>query len=329
VGVGTPSTGSVAPRKGWKDHFLKSGVPLEYEVAGMLPKAGMSVDADFPFLRRDVAGAKEFSVDIASTWYGPTKNDVGFELQTLIECKYRSPEKVLLLLEDPNEESSSAILGGTVSSFDTFTPFSLPQNAFVAMEKELQFAYKFIEIFDGGAIEEEIRHGIQQLRYASPARLRQIFDFSLLIDAADPMGIFFTKILVTNAPLRLLDRSANIEKIKTAAKLDDVSKPIDMAILFSDFGPDFEDHVRSTFESGADRRLEFAQRVKRRLVGKKFEFASDPVWLVNDFWNGGRWTCSHIGTQFFVTNLNALPKLIDLLKSACKKAYRSRNKVSK
>src|SRR5437667_408851 len=46
----------VGPKKGWMDHFLKSGVPLEHEVAAVMSGAGMPVDADFSFLRPDVAG---------------------------------------------------------------------------------------------------------------------------------------------------------------------------------------------------------------------------------------------------------------------------------
>ena len=67
-------------KKGWKDHLLRSGAPLEYEVASVMSGADMAVDADFPFVRRDSVGIKEWSVDIAATWYGPSENDVGFEL---------------------------------------------------------------------------------------------------------------------------------------------------------------------------------------------------------------------------------------------------------
>ena len=132
------------PKKGWKDHLLKSGVPLEYEVAAVMSRLGMAIDADFPFLRRDIAGVKELSVDIAANWYGPTANEAGFELHTLVECKYRSPEKILLLLEDPNEEFSPATLGGTVSSFDAWIPFHLPLDAFVPIERNLHYVYKCI-----------------------------------------------------------------------------------------------------------------------------------------------------------------------------------------
>lgn len=289
--------------KSWKDHLLKSGVPLEYEVAAAMSGAGMAIEADFSFMRRDVAGLKEMSVDIAAHFYGPTENELGFELYALMECKYRSPEKTLLLLEDPNNGGfSPIILGGTVASIDAFVPFHLPLNGFVAMEQELPYVYKGVEIFDNGAIEEEVRHGIQQLRYAAPARLRHAIDFSLSSHhLEDRSAIFYTNILVTNSPLRLLNRNADIKAVRAASTLDDISTPIDMAILFSDYGPDFEDHVRSIFHSGAAERLQSAQATKTKLsrAGKKFEFYSDPVSFVSELSQAGRWTCRHIGTQFF------------------------------
>src|SRR5258708_7141677 len=101
-------------KRSWKDHLLKSGVPLEYEVAAILDRADMAINADFSFLRRDVVGAKEFSVDVLARYYGPSENDVGFELDMLVECKYRSPEKTLLLLEHPGASYSPVTLGGTV-----------------------------------------------------------------------------------------------------------------------------------------------------------------------------------------------------------------------
>lgn len=287
----------------------------------------MAVEADFPFMRRDIAGLKELSVDIAAQFYGPSENDVGFELHTLVECKYRSPEKTLLLLEDPNEEFSPVTLGGTVASFDAFAPFHLPLNGFVAMEQELPYVYKGVEIFDGGAIEEEVRHGIQQLRFAAPALLRRMVDFDLYNGHLEERnGIFFTSILVTNAPLRLLNRSVNIQLVKSAAALDDISTPIDVAILYSDYGPDFEDHVRTIFRDDLDERMARARVVKKELssAGKKFGFYSDPEKFVSELSHAGRSTCRHIGTQFFVANLHAVPKLLESIKTACLESYSAR-----
>lgn len=316
--------------KGWKEHLLRSGVPLEYQVALIMTSEGMTARADFSFLRRDLSGSKECSVDIDSTWYGPTSNILKFELHVLVECKYRSPDKVVLFFEEPNDPDFSPVtLGGTVSYFDTFVPYHLPLNAFVSLEQDFPFVYKGVEVFERGAVEEDLRHGIQQLRYATPAFLRSILDAQLFGNfPSEATALFFSRILVTNAPLLLLRRGLGVEDIKTASSIQDVSTPVDTVILFSDYGPDFEDHVRSAFQSDLDSRLERAGIFTEYLKGegKKFRFRDNPIELLQSLAMANRFECKAISTQFFVTTLTGLLPLLRELKESCKNSYRNRSK---
>ena len=149
----------------------------------------MSVDADFSFLRRDINGMKEWSVDIASTWYSsPQKID--YELRLLIECKYRSQEKFILLLPNPNLEFSPITLGGTINIFDQFSSEHLSSEPFTRLERKYDFVYKCIEIHGGGASEDDLRHGIQQLRYATPAYLRHALEFLMYSSPEDRAPLF-------------------------------------------------------------------------------------------------------------------------------------------
>lgn len=315
-------------QKGWKEHLLRSGVPLEYQVALLMAAEGMAIDADFSFLRRDLAGYKEWSVDIAASWYGPGSNNLKYELNILVECKYRSPDKSILFLEEPNDEFSPVTLGGTVCSFDALVPYHLHLNAFVSLEEKLPYVYKGIELSDKGAFEDDFRHGIQQLRYATPAALLSAFDSGLYGHKSEALAIFLTRILVTNASLRILNRNAGIEAIKTASSLDEVSHPCETAILYSDFGPDYQDHFRSTFESGLEDRLSAAQSFERHLAdaGKKFRVRSDPVSLMKGFSKGQRFECMSAGTQFFVTTPSGLRPLLNSIKLGCHESYRQRTK---
>jgi hypothetical protein len=315
-------------QKGWKEHFLRSGVPLEYQVALLMAAEDMAVDADFSFIRRDVGGFKEWSVDILAEWYGPTSNNLKYELNALVECKYRSPEKCVLFLEEPNDQFSPVTLGGTVSSFDTLVPYHLWLNAFVSLEEKLPYVYKGIELHDKGAFDEDFRHGIQQLRYATPAVLRRALDHGLYGHYSEALAIFVTRILVTNAPLRILNRGADIKAIREASNLDEISHQCETVILYSDSGPDFEDHFRLTFESGTKDRLEAAQSFESYLAkaGKKFGIRSDPVNLIEGLSKAQRFECLSVGRQFFVTTLDGLRPLLNSLKHDCREAYRQRTK---
>lgn len=320
-------------KKHWKDHLLRSGVPLEYEVAGIFSNEKMSVAADFSFMRKDLAGPKEWSVDIHAHWFATSRdeNTIYFELNVLAECKYRSPEKSILLIEDPNKHYSAATLGYTVSSIDVYAPYTFETKAFQKIDETLPIVYKGVEIHEGGAFEDDLRHGFQQLRYATPLMLKEMLDFNLGGHPEDICGGFFTKILVTNSPILLMNKSVDIEAIKNAQDLADISRPIDIAIYFSDYGPDFEDHFRSTFRDNSKKRLLYAKQTRSRLQmeGKDFGILNDPVSYVEGLSNANRFDVRAVGTQFFITTLVGLPKLLKLLKKASLQSYKSRKKVRK
>src|SRR5690349_17324613 len=101
---GVEMTESVKDEKNreWKKHLLRSGAPLEYEVARILDNEGMFIDADFSFLRRDGSVEKEFSVDIVAEWSGGERFETSpFDMVLAVECKYRSREKSLVFFLDP------------------------------------------------------------------------------------------------------------------------------------------------------------------------------------------------------------------------------------
>ncbi|MDP3632507.1 hypothetical protein [Phenylobacterium sp.] len=172
---------------GWKKHLLRSGVPLEYEVAQILAARRMSISADFSFMRRDGMAKKESSVDISADWYDdPNPN---LQLSLLIECKYRAQNKTILFVPDPNETYSPVTLGGTINSFDYAVPYQIHLNSFVEIDKSLDYVYKAIEISDDGAYEEQIWHGIQQLRYGIPVLLRSNLEFNLFSHPQEAMSL--------------------------------------------------------------------------------------------------------------------------------------------
>jgi hypothetical protein len=290
----------------------------------------MLVDADFSLLRRDIDAMKEWSIDIASTWFSNSQR-IDFQLHLLIECKYRSPEKFVLLVPDPNEKFPPGTLGGTVNILDQLSKYHLSSEPFTELERGYEFVYKGIEIHSGGASDEDLRHGIQQLRYATPAYLKQLLEFSMGSHPEDRRPEFFAKILVTNAPLRLLKRKSSIGDIRAASTIDDVSIEIDSAILFSDYGPDYEDHFRLTFKNDRDRLAGFAREISEELRtdGKQLSGNTDPVRLVESFSSASRYECRNVSTQFYVTTLKSLPRLLRAIRSACKASYKLRTKVDR
>jgi hypothetical protein len=142
---------------------------------------------------------------------------------------------------------------------------------------------------------------------------------------------FLTKILVTNAPLRMLNPRSLINEIRSASNLEDISTDVDLAIFFSDYGPDYEDHFRSTFKSDADRLVQSAREIGEELrsEGKRVSRYTDPARLIEELSSAERFECRRVSTQFFVATLPALPRLLKAIKLACRASYKTRGAIDR
>jgi hypothetical protein len=247
----------------------------------------------------------------------------------IVECKYRSPHKQILFLPDPNIDYSPITLGSTISVIDAAMPYYIPTDALADFERGFEFAYKGIELFEGGAVENDLRHAFQQLRYATPPMLTRILDNMLHQHPDDVVPTFFTKILVTNAPLRLLHDGSAINDIEAAKGLEEISDAIESLIFYSDYGPDFEDHFRRVFELGMTDRKAAARERRDYLtsVGKIISISGDPAELVEAYGAARRFECHGVSTQFFVTNLNGLQRLLSGIKKVCGESFRRQRKT--
>jgi hypothetical protein len=245
---------------GWKRHLLTSGVPLEHEVAQILVDCGFFIDSEFHYLRRAGSEEKELSVDVLGRWYGSDSNAVPFTLNLLAECKYRSRDKTILLFEDPNVEGPNATLGHTIASVDACVPYHLNNEIIYSFENQFPFAYKAVELHKGGAHEQDMRHGIGQLTYAAPALMGDEIASAIRQHPDDRCAIFLTKLLITNAPLRLVGRNVDVSQVEAANELEEVSSPIDAAIMLAPLGPDIDEHCRRAFKCLSDASLSKSAR---------------------------------------------------------------------
>jgi len=315
-------------QRGWKRHLLSSGIPLEFEIARLLTDMKMVVDADFAFTRSNGAENSEGSVDLYSYLHESVgRNDLAYKLSFLIEVKYRSPQKTPLLL--PVQNHYAPTLGFTTTVIDSLCPVHINSAPIYSLEDEMDYAYKGIEIYEDGAIEREFRHGLEQLRYAAPVVVRNEIDFSAGNVISDAVPIFITKILVTNAPIRILNEDASLKEVESATSLDEISKRIRYSIIFSEYGPDYKDHMKSVFSSDSETRNNaVAERLEDlQDSGKEISRYSDPTRMLRELTTGETDACRRIGTQFYVSDLEGLPQLIKDIRQACRRSYRARTKA--
>ena len=77
-------------KKDWKDLLLRSGLPLEHDVADLLEKHKIYSYGEYSYSRINENGQQlEHSVDIDAEI-----RLAGAPLYFLIECKYRDPQKM-------------------------------------------------------------------------------------------------------------------------------------------------------------------------------------------------------------------------------------------
>ena len=314
--------------RGWKKHFLSSGVPLEHEVGRFLNSQEISWDADFTFSRPSNGQQTESSVDISAMKFESFGNtEIAYKISLLIECKYRSQNKKIILLPLTNDHAGGA--GYTLSCMDDFSHFHLRSDQCSDFESNFAFAYKAIEVFEGGAIEREFRHGIEQLRYAAPVQLRREIDFQLGSHMDDVLPVFSAKILVTNTEMRILKSDVSLSVMESASSLDEISEETDVCIYYSDYSDDYREYVKDLFKVNSDSRENSASFHADQLdmSGKELSKYSNPVRLVHALAKGDGRQCAHLGTQFFITNLRGLPKLIAGIRQTCKSTYRRRTRT--
>ena len=79
-----------------------------------------------------------------------------------------------------------------------------------------------LAITDKFANNKRIKHGLNQLRYATPRFLEKIASEDLLSDDENSIRLV-APILVTNSPSRILKENVNFEDIRNANSLDDIS----------------------------------------------------------------------------------------------------------
>jgi|WetSurMetagenome_2_1015567.scaffolds.fasta_scaffold19160_5 hypothetical protein len=329
--------------KKWKSNYLSSGVPLEFEAAKMLVSKGFYVNSDYTYTRRDNESsgiAKDFSVDIDAHGYvpfDPNGNDLYAELVLLVDCKYRIHNTKWLFLPEIDEGKpdasslSNIIFGRTIRIVNEFSPFLLDKKDCYKFESKLPPCYKGVEIrLDGQVLDAEIKHGIAQLRYAMPRLLTDEIFLNIGSHPEDNYPFMICPILLTTADLYVIRKNISMNEIISAESVSDISDSVPYLILFSDYGPDFENHCSKEFKNLSQ--LEDNERIRN--LEEKFKQSDKeiyefkyPLKIGNSLAEARRYELSEYFTQFFICNFNNFPDFIDKIKETVVNIMDTRQKI--
>jgi hypothetical protein len=146
-------------KNSWKEHFLKSGIPLEYEVKKFLDTKACLSNFDYSYLRRDEDRIEnEFSYDIDSSYFKPSNF-----IELMIDVNIRQAQLDLI----PEEYFGyGKWLQLIYASNDHFTQQYKFMFKYDWLMLWLLYVLKELEIFSSGNNNKTITQAVSQLSYA-------------------------------------------------------------------------------------------------------------------------------------------------------------------
>lgn len=319
-------------KKGWKNHFLSSGLPLEFDTAKLLTKNGFAIHGEFPYERVQAGQSKDFSVDLSSSLCFPTSNHnkITAELRLLIECKYRAPNITWIFLPDVNSpEFSLGTAGHTLRAVDEFSFCHLAHDPTYDFERNTFCCYKGTEIdrSSGKAHDSEIKHGISQLQYALPHLISEEILFNVLGHPGNIIPFFLLPLLVTTAEPRVLRENVGLEEVVGSRTLADISQEVPYLVLHRSLALEFVRHSNRQFSELADLNdCENVREIEKRLRATGFTSYghSSPSLVVKALCEGRIDRLKEFCSQFLVCSFDQLSRVLTLVKELIRSSLRKR-----
>lgn len=215
----------------WKEHFLKSGLPLEHAVRTTLEQHGISYPNEYRYTRPNEQGVlTEFSVDVAAA---KTYLSHGIGLNLLVECKYRHDSVKWLFTPDRYD----FLLGEFSDLFIAFDALSRERQANTAELNAFAELYPLcrrgIEITSSDANPKSIEQALQQLRFAVVNTLieRMRWRLSPYGSSHHPDVTFVIPVIVTTAELWRMNPEIDIRDVRNADHLHEVATEEEVLVI--------------------------------------------------------------------------------------------------
>jgi hypothetical protein len=213
----------------WKDALLKSGLPLEYEVATFLENnKNCLLKNDHSYLKEDESSTvKEFSYDLNASYI-----KMPYDVELMIECKFRSPNTKWYFMPKQYGGMEEIHQNSFIHAIDHFHPkWSWKWEGYLPFELA-PLCSKGIEIYDCGEHNNKsIEQAVMQLSYGFAEQITET-----IIDHIDEKyGIrfwsIFIPIIITTAELFRFKTNLTLEAISKADDPMAIAEPHDILII--------------------------------------------------------------------------------------------------
>lgn len=247
----------MSSKKTWKEHFLSSGIPLEYSVAEVFHGLTRRQPKEFSYERQDEQGVtRVFSVDVHSTNLNIDRRSL--RVETLVECNHRHDGTKWVFTPDDYDFFGASFSELFVTLDECCADRRLNMSFLDDVSGSYPLCTKGIELLRDNSNPKAIQEAVQQLRYGVTARAIDAINHQITlvnhpIGIGDPTPIFIIlPIIVTTAELWRLKPGTTVDDVRKADEITDVATSHDTVVLLQK--PDNLDRKHTTliFETNLD-----------------------------------------------------------------------------
>jgi hypothetical protein len=324
----------------WKAGLFATGLPLRYDAARTLVARGFTVDTDYyaagrPGPHGADASAAPNRVDIHAHAATPfTRSDrITSRLELLVACCPGDPETVWVFPPDPGRPAGvPSPPGRSLRIVDRFSPDAVSDAAASRLDAEVPDCQPgmILDPVRGSGDAERPRAEIARLQLALPRLFADNVLAHFLAPLPHNVAFLFCPILVTSAPIRVLNDDLDDGRLAAAADLEEIteSPPFGAVRVRSGYGPAFETRCREEITRIEPlQRTEEAQLVERMRARNDNSRLNLPFTTIGALMEGERYYLDSFFNRFIVCSAPRFPDIVDRIKKAAADALRTRKPI--
>lgn len=229
--------------KSWKDYLLRCGLPLENDIKNYLNSKGCISSFEYSYLRMDESKIeKEFSYDIDAAYI----KGANF-IELMVECKYRYETTKWVFTPQDYGGADEIDPNCFMHPSDHFVPLEFPFKS-TFPEQLAPLCSKGVEVTTGGDNEKTITQAVSQLCYAFAPKIVSSIEHQIDRLLVHDYIFYHVPVIVTTAELYRLRDDVNIERIKAAASLEEISEKHTCLVLKHSIGTHLEKYNSDIFD---------------------------------------------------------------------------------
>ncbi len=315
----------------WKDHLLKTSLPLEYLVAEKLSELKYGIQGEYHYLRpNEQSIPTEFSIDIWAV-NNLFKRNIGFWaiINYLIECKY-CHEGIKWLFAPLTKTATEHLFDiSVIHTLDKLcTRQIFDKRPIWNIINQFPLCFKGVELLPNDATVQNIERGRSQLRYGIPRLAIHLSETQMMIFNDEDLHVeFICPILVTTADLFVLNKGLKLKKFKNANDINDIAYKVPAIILTNPYSHIFQDYTNKIISDfhkkspSAKDRLEQIETLVIKITGEGENRTYNWSSIFFD------WDIRETSQRILVVNYDSLETILKLIRNSVIKSGRSLTQV--